>query len=314
MKIIGIGNIFQQKQNRKKETSFGTTIKGFPGTIELGVSKNCNLRCSYCPNSMLEERTPDVVISLAFFDKILRDLKDIDFDGILHFHRFNEPLKINVEEYIRRAKQVLPRIRTELFTNGVFLNKKRLESLRETPLDAIIVTQHTPKGFVDGLRDIPDELLGNVDVKYGNELLLINRAGVLGDLRETLNEPCYSIHCTLGIDSDGKVPICIDDYHRQVVLGDLHDETMQEIWEKPYSTALRATLDGGNRKDINICKDCDRVEEKRILSADLSKNSALYRKWLLENYGDAHLVETERELERKAEFEKFMNTIGSLDS
>lgn len=286
MKIGNIGKIFNKKQ---KNPSFGTTIKGFPTTIELGISKNCNLRCSYCPNSFLKERTPDIVMPMKLFKKVIKDLKAIDYDGIFHFHRFNEPLLVDVEKYIKKAKKVLPKIRTELFTNGTLLTKERLASLKKTPLDKIIVTQHTPKGFIDGLDEIPDELLKNVDVKYGDELLLINRAGVLKNTDGSLQEPCYCIGTNLAIDSDGKVPLCIDDYHRQIVLGDVHNETIEQIWNKPLFVKIRETLAKGNRKDIAVCKTCDRNEDNRILSADLRKNSALYRKRLLITTGSAHI-------------------------
>lgn len=286
MKINRIKNIFDNKQ---KNPSFGTTIKGFPITIELGVSKNCNLRCSYCPNSLLKEKTPDIVMPMKLFKKVLRDLKAIDYDGIFHFHRFNEPLLVDVEKYIKKAKKVLPKIRTELFTNGTLLTKERLRSLKQTPLDAIIVTQHTPKGFIDRLDEIPDELLKNVDVKYGDELLLINRAGVLRNAEGSIKEPCYCVNTSLAIDSDGKVPLCIDDYHRKIVLGDVNDETIEQIWNKPLFVKIREKLAKGSRNDIAVCKTCDRTEENRILSADLSKNSALYRKYLLITTGSAHI-------------------------
>lgn len=295
MKISGIANIFQRTRNKKdNNVSFGTIIPGFPTTIELGISKNCNLRCSYCPNSFLKETTPDLVMPMGLFEKVLNDLKAIDYDGIFHFHRFNEPLLVTVEKYIAKAKDILPKIRTELFTNGTLLTKERLESLKDTPLDEIIVTQHTPRGFIDKLDKIPDELLKNVDVKYGEELRLINRAGVLRNPDCSLQEHCYCINTSLAIDSNGEVPLCIDDYHRQIVLGDVHNETIEQIWNSPLFGQIREILARGNRKDIAVCRNCDRTEGNRILSTNLSKNSALYRKHLLITTGSAHLPKPEK--------------------
>lgn len=292
MKINSFQNIFQQKRNKKRDfISFGTTLEGFPKTAEIGISRICNLKCPYCPNYFLKEKLPDTIMPMSLFEKILNNFKSIGFDGFIHFHRFNEPSKVNVEEYIRKTKEILPKAITELFTNGTLLNKERLESLQKTPLDKIIVTQQkgVKNGFIDRLKEIPDDLLGNVETKYWDELNLVNRAGVIERLKEPLSEPCYSIHTTFAVDSDGIVPICIDDYYRQVILGDLKQETIEEIWNKPSSRELIEKLDKGDRKDISVCKDCDRTLDNRASNADLSKNSALYRKHLLIKTGNAHI-------------------------
>lgn len=289
MKIAAIGNIFKQK--RDENVSFGTTLKGFPHTVEAGISKNCNLRCPYCPNSLIEKKLPDEIMPMSLFEKMLMDLKAIDFDGILHFHRFNEPTLVRVEDYIIKAKEILPKIVTELFTNGTKLTKERLESLKKTHLDKIIVTQQkgVTNGFMERLKDIPDSLLDNIDTKYWDELNLVNRAGILGQTEKSLEEPCYSLHTNLGVDSDGIIPLCIDDYYRQVVLGDIKKETIEEIWTKPSTRELFNKLDEGKRSEIIICKDCDRTCGKRANQADLSKNNALYRKHLLITTGSAHI-------------------------
>lgn len=297
MKVATLRNIFQQNRNKKENNiAFGTTIKGFPTTVEIGISKNCNLSCSYCPNHLLKKRTPDVVMSIDLFIKVLKDLKAIDYNGIICFHRFNEPLMVNVEQYIKMVKKYLPKAKTELFTNGTLLTKKRLKSLQRTLVDEMVVTQQeqTKIGFLDKLDKIPKYLLKNVKTKYGSELNLINRAGVFGELKELSKEPCYSIHTTFAIDSDGKVPLCIDDYFRKSVLGNVNTETIEEIWNKPASKEIRAKLDNGEKKDIVVCQNCDRIQEKRILSQDLSKNNALYRRLLLKKTGSAHLPKSEK--------------------
>lgn len=294
MKIIGLGNLFQQKNKKNNKVSFGTTLDGFPGTIEAGISVRCNLRCSYCPNSLLEKTPPEVIMLMSLYEKMLKDLKAIDFDGTLHFHRFNEPLMQRVEDYIIKAKEFLPDIITELFTNGTLLTIDRLRSLRKTPLDRIIVTQQegVTNGFIDRLDKIPEdvalELLGNVETKYWNELKFVNRAGVLR-LEEPLTVPCYSVHNTFAVDSDGRVPICIDDHGCKVVLGDLKTETIEKIWTKRSTRKLIKKLDKGDRKDIPVCKNCDRTVYNRANNADFSKNSALYRRRLLIETGSAHI-------------------------
>lgn len=276
------------KQYLNKSIYFGNTAKSFIEVVEVGVSKNCNLKCGYCPNTFLTKKTPDQIMPIPLFKKILADLKSINFQGRFTFHRYNEPLVANVEEYIGLAKEHLPNISAELFTNGTLLNAKRLEQLHNVSVDKIIVTQHTKKGFIDNLNNIPDKLLEKVDVKYGDELILINRAGNIGEIEDSLNNPCYYVQNAFVINSDGKIPLCVDDYHSQIVLGDTNKESLEEIWNKPSVTRLREELTHGNRKLLKLCANCDRTKEKRQ-TQDFSKNNALYRKQLLLATGSAHL-------------------------
>lgn len=316
MRISAIGNFFQQKQNKKdNNVSFGTAIKGFPRIVEYGISERCNLRCPYCPKHLGSRGIPEnTVMSMALFVKGLKDLGAILYDGIINLHRFSEPLLLkDAEDYIIRTKELLPEAQIELITNGTVLTKKRLEALKKTPLDSIIVTQHfgVKNGFMERLKDIPYELLDNVDAKYGDELDLINRAGVLRQLYKPSESPCYSIHNTFAIDPDGKVPLCVDAYYRQIILGDINNETIEEIWNKPSTQELIKKLDAGKRKEIEVCKNCDRTPEKRALNAIAGNdNRAIYRKWLLEKYGDAHLTTPETEAIRRVEFEEFMSKAG----
>lgn len=74
MKITALGGIFKQKRDEKNR-SFGTILKGFPSTVEAGISKNCNLKCPYCPNFTIVKKLPDVVMPMSLYEKMLKDLK-----------------------------------------------------------------------------------------------------------------------------------------------------------------------------------------------------------------------------------------------
>lgn len=294
MRITNSQTIKKKSYARDNFINFGTLLQGFPSRIEVGVSKNCNLRCNCCPNTFLKKNPTEQVMPMSLFKKILTDLKSIDYDGKFQFHRYNEPMLINVERYIETAKEYLPKITTELVTNGTQLNSFRLVNLQKTPIDKIIVTQHTSKGFIDNLDKIPDDLLKNVDVRYEEELILVNRAGAIKSgatesLESPLKQPCYSINNAFIVNSNGQVPLCTDDYYSKVILGDLNKESVEKIWNSPFSQRIRQELDKGNRTFLTLCKKCDRTPHQRDLSTDLSKNNALYRKQLLLTTGSAHL-------------------------
>lgn len=264
--------------------------KSFLDVVEVGVSQACNLRCSYCPNTFLKGKNPDQVMPIDLFRKILENLQRINFKGRFTFHRYNEPLKVGVEKYIDLVKKELPDVSAELSTNGSLLDAERLRSIHQTGVDKIIVTQHTKKGFIDKLAEIPDELLDRVSVKYGSELQIINRGGAIEKAQGTANtNPCYYIESSLVVNSNGEVPLCVDDYYSSVILGDIKTETIEEIWNKPSFVDLRHKLLQGNRHSTKICNQCDRSRETRPTNIDFSVNNATYRKNLLLTTGDAHI-------------------------
>lgn len=289
---VNNSNFTFYKNKKNNLINFGTSLKGFPNVVEAGISRICNIRCHYCPNTFLKKNPDDEIMQWSLFIKILKNLKRIDYDGKFQFHRYNEPLysKVKVEKYINAVKKYLPNAKAELVTNGSLLTRDRLIKLQKTGVNKIIVTQHTPKGFIDKLKKIPNYLLRNVDVRYGDELLLANRAGSMGKLEAPIEQPCYAINNSFVINSNGKVPLCADDYKHlpEVCLGDINENSIEEIWNSEYAQKIRNELNKGNRKYLELCKDCNRTSDIRN-EGRYSKNNVVYRKKLLLTKGNAHL-------------------------
>lgn len=283
--------------NIKVNLSFGAKLRNFVKMIEVEVNKNCNLKCGYCPNSLIKGKEPEQLMQQDLFRKILLDLKEIKYAGKMAFHRYNEPLMANVEEYIKMTKTLVPEITTELFTNGSLLSTKRLQTLHEAGIDKIIVTQHTPKGFIDKLLTIPDRLLKNIDVKYGSELKLSNRAGILSNIKDPVENvsqmTCKRPSNTMIIDVKGNVLICCDDYHRTTQMGNVNDKSIKEIWNSPKYKKIRESIAKGYRHILKLCQKCNRIEENNASANQeyLKLIKATYRKHLLKTTGSAHLPE-----------------------
>ncbi|MDR1168706.1 MAG: SPASM domain-containing protein [Heliobacteriaceae bacterium] len=267
--------------------TFGTNLPGAFSKIEVGISKACNLRCSYCPNSLIKGQSKEQLMPIQLFEKILNDLKDIDYDDIIMFHRYNEPLLAPVEAYIRKAKSMLKNIETELFTNGTLLNTERLKSLKAAGIDTIVVTQHTPKGFMDKLTEIPDKLLDGVFVRYNDEVVLMNRAGALTNIPNEIsaNAPCAVVSRSMSVETDGTVSLCCDDFDSQINWGSVTKKSISEIWTNEKFVKTREMLMQGIRK-FPLCQKCSRsstpVDNWRRLP---ESNAALFRKKLLQKQG-----------------------------
>lgn len=75
------------EDKERKKWLFKQSVK----LIEIEVASFCNRKCWFCPNSFVD-RTQNVRFDESVYAKIIKDLAQIDYSGMLNFHRFNEPL------------------------------------------------------------------------------------------------------------------------------------------------------------------------------------------------------------------------------
>ena len=58
--------------------------------VEIEISSLCNRKCNYCPQCKIK-RTREL-FPLDIFEKVMNELKEINYGGGLAFHQYNEPL------------------------------------------------------------------------------------------------------------------------------------------------------------------------------------------------------------------------------
>ena len=112
--------------------------------VEIEISSFCNRVCSYCPNSFIDRRALREKMSDELFSSIIGQLAEIDWNGILTFHRYNEPM--SDRDYLisrmREARTKLPRAALTIFTNGDYLNEDYLRELYAAGCRNICATIH----------------------------------------------------------------------------------------------------------------------------------------------------------------------------
>ena len=125
---------YRKGQILKERINFFDGLPVF-SMIELNLLARCNRSCSFCPVSA-ENFYQDFYnnklgkLELELYDKLLDDLSQINFSGIIGYSGLSEPLlhpKIN--QFIARSKKVLLNARVEIVSNGDVLNKKRFHNL-----------------------------------------------------------------------------------------------------------------------------------------------------------------------------------------
>ena len=248
---------------KNKNVTFGTNYKGFPDWINASINETCNLKCHYCPNSFLPKPVKEHLFPMDLYKKLLSCLQQLDYNGIFCFHRYNEPLLTRkAEEYIEFANKYIPEAETRLYTNGMFLTKERLESIKSAGgLKTIIVTEHTPlKSFIERISTLDESLLGNIFVRRAQDMHLVNRGGLMEGQRElkTKDLPCGMPARNLVFDSYGNAIFCPDDYYGSIIVGDLKKQTPIEIVESKEFQSVSQALLRGERSRFPVCANCNR--------------------------------------------------------
>ena len=60
--------------------------------IEIELFSYCNRKCWMCPNSFIDRKTNNTFMKTEIYKKILKELGSIDYDNLISFSRYNEPL------------------------------------------------------------------------------------------------------------------------------------------------------------------------------------------------------------------------------
>lgn len=234
--------------------------------IEIEINHHCNLSCKYCPNDK-NVRSSQGLMTTEQFIKILFQLKDIAYEGKISYHFYNEPLlHPEIENFVKLSKEILPKTRSEIFTNGVYLNREKFNSLKLAGVDKFTITQH--QGIKKIIFDDVFQALTPEEkscVKYYNytQLIYSNRGGLVDcgkSIKDPLNRICLIPSCSLVVTVNGNVVTCYEDYHEKNIMGNIFEEHISKIWEKPKYVEFRNELRKGQRNKYDVCRTCNNLQ------------------------------------------------------
>ena len=111
--------------------------------VEFESSSLCNRVCHYCPISLMDRRSENIVMDHGVFAKVIGELAEIGYDKVLNLSGFNEPLADRgILERIALARRLLPGAYLQLNSNGDYLTRSYLEDLRAAGLSDIKISIH----------------------------------------------------------------------------------------------------------------------------------------------------------------------------
>ena len=114
--------------------------------IEIEISSFCNRTCWFCPNSLID-RKQKIEFPESVFLRCIDNLAEIEYDGILNFHRFNETLadKELILKRLKQARSKLPKAKLGIFSNGDYLTRKYLDALKNAGMSYMIISYYLKK-------------------------------------------------------------------------------------------------------------------------------------------------------------------------
>ena len=275
--ISRIDNFLNDHLKKTKNLS-----NGLPpiSSVEISINGACNRRCFFCPR-VDEHNYPNILdnLDMKAFENLIKDLKKINFLLNISFSIFCEPLLTkNLYVYIDKIKSNLDEVQIEIVTNGDPIlakgGKERLMKLFSSGLDNCRVSLYDGEHQLEIFEKIKNELsltdqqliirkryLGP-DESYG--LTISNRAGSvkiknevfeLKPLSEPLKQPCHYPLYKVLIDHDGAVLICSNDWKKELIMGNIKEDSIINIWSKHKFIELRKKLCNSNRNHApcNVC-------------------------------------------------------------
>lgn len=230
--------------------------------VEIELFNYCNRTCSWCPNKYIDRRNKFEALDFHLFLNLLQQLKDIDYKGVFSFSRYNEPFAENdlLHSACEIIKQVFPENKLVSNTNGDYLTKEILDNCL---IDELTIMDYDCKGKdwcyerlqSWGFNEIIEyekflvSHKGNLTILYYFNWPLVNcinnRGGNLEEFtpKERRTSPCFEPLYFIGINYDGTVSPCCnirnDCKNKELIMGSLKENTLQELWDKKENKFLR---------------------------------------------------------------------------
>ena len=243
--------------------------------VEFNLSGLCNRKCVFCPRS-----NPDVYpnvnqhIPIELYEKIMKELGVAQYDGMILYSAFGEPLLYkNIEVVIQMSKQYCPKVKLESVTDGDFVTVDKIRSLFNAGLDTLLISMydgpHQEEQFKAMIQESeigmdkvvlrrrwlpPEEHFG---ITLSNRAGMVNMPEVgIGALSEPLKRPCYYPYYQILIDYDGSVLLCPHDWGKKLIAGNVNRESLLDIWNNMTMRRVRKSLALADR-NFAPCDACD---------------------------------------------------------
>tara|TARA_B100001250_G_C19769918_1_gene776623 strand:- start:823 stop:1740 length:918 start_codon:yes stop_codon:yes gene_type:complete len=243
-------------------------------TVEINATELCNRTCVFCPRhdpKVYPNRNLNMSTDVA--DKIATNLYNADYSGRLSFSGFGENL-LNKEfdKVIYTMRSILHENWFECNTNGDILDVDYVIRLYDSGLDMLYINLYDGPEQADDFVKLMED--SNVPVSryqlrahwvgavedYG--LKLNNRSGVINwididedDVANLVGSKCYYPFYKMFVDWNGDVLFCSNDWGREIIIGNIANQSLYDVWMCDKMKEIRSRLSIGDRSK-SPCNKC----------------------------------------------------------
>ena len=262
------------------------TRDGIPvfSIVEISVVAACNRRCPFCPVSddYYKQLGLSGVMKLPLYEKLLNDLRSIEYSGMILFSGESEPLlHRRLDRLIAKTKLVLPDCQIEVNSNGDLLTAKKLKDLFDSGLDTLSISMYDGPQQIEQFSSLRSEvgltdsqvLLRRRYYQDGNfGINMTNRGGlvdsdafrsdrmVTNDQKQSfpINQECYYPFYMLTVDVGANVTICSHDWAKRYIVGNFAKDHIFDIWVDKRFDVARRNLAKCDRS-LPSCRECNAI-------------------------------------------------------
>ena len=246
----------------KKYFEWGLPTRNF---VQVNIETNnvCTRKCAFCLYG-IKDKVPPIRMTASLFFKIIDDLVRINFKGRLSLFNINEPLTDKrIYGFVRYASLMLPGAVHVLVTNGDILDREKIDTLFANGLDLLFINSYDKEAIEHNLS-----LYHEAHPIYPTKIIHNDRTNPIdwavsraGHIKKYLQEPakgfCDWPNQALYVKPDGEVLACCHDFDRQNKVGDLNQQSVNEVWYGDAFSKIRWHLNHGDRGISPLCLNCD---------------------------------------------------------
>ncbi len=254
----------------------GEPIVPPPLQINIETINRCNSTCSFCPANKNNDKRPYAKMSEETFYKIIEDLKNWNYQGIISLYVNNEPfIDKRIISFYKYTCEQLPNCKLKLFTNGLLMDIEKFKEIVPY-VDYVTINNYgETMNLHSGVKEIIAYVKTHEDNYRDKEIkvniryikdILTNRAGEAPNKKASLkiiSEPCLFPYTDLTVFANGNAGICCNDATEKTNLGNVMEESVQQIWELEGNGMRYVTIRNQiarGRDALRFCQHCDTLD------------------------------------------------------
>jgi len=285
----------------QKYFEYGLPMRRF-AQVHIETNNLCTRKCHFCLYGVKSD-VPATRMPASLFFKIVDELALIKFDGRFSLFNNNEPLTDKrIFDFIKYSSLMLPGSFHLLVTNGDLLSVEKVELLFENGLDCLVINSYDNisldrnKSIYHGVPASCREKVSHIDRTAYTDW--VSRAGhVKIYAKKPVAGYCDWINYAVFVKPDGRVLACCHDFDSVNLMGDLSEQSLEEVWYGRAYSWLRKNINKGGRAVSELCSHCDHESDldyfrsNHLMSYANGKTGLFFTPEVrLENYEAAQLI------------------------